>query len=96
MMISLITTASIVVGGLLVVCCLRTFRKSLRSKSVRRLNRPTLIGSALETAEQKSDDAVTRFSKALQFRTVSTSPRIYDRFELKKFVDFLKESEICV
>ena len=93
-MISLVTVVTLVLGGLLFICCLRTFRRSLRSKRVQSLRLPILIESALDKAEQRADDAVNRFSKALQFKTVSTSPHIYDRSGLRRFVDFIEGSKI--
>lgn len=42
----------------------------------------------------KGFEMIQRFSSALQFKTVSTEPHVYDRAEMMKFATFLRRSKL--
>jgi len=42
---------------------------------------------------KESDELLRRFSEALKFKTITTSPRNYDREELVKYVNFITNSK---
>ncbi|CAK8676082.1 unnamed protein product [Clavelina lepadiformis] len=73
--------------ALLVVSCIRTFLLTVSRSAA-----PTPCHRNESQGYITSEDAWPRFKKALQFRTVSNAPHVYNRKDLQEFVTFLLQS----